>query len=58
MPHAGRLRACLREGSDAEAVAASIRDRAARIGLPLDAAELVPSDLEDIVVALLEQREP
>jgi len=58
MPHAGRLRARLREGSDAEAVAASIRDRATRIGLPLDAAELVPSDLEDIVVALLEQREP
>jgi hypothetical protein len=57
VPHAGRFRARLRAGSDADAIASSIRRAAAEGGVHLAAAEQVPSDLEDIVVAMLEQRE-
>ncbi|HLX27709.1 MAG TPA: ABC transporter ATP-binding protein [Casimicrobiaceae bacterium] len=57
LPHAGRLRATLREGSSADTVVASIRRMAMRESIGVATAESVPADLEDIVVAMLEQRD-
>jgi len=56
VPHAGRVRARLRPGTDVRAVARAIEAAAARSGLRLDAIEPAASDLEDVVVATLEQQ--
>jgi ABC-2 type transport system ATP-binding protein len=56
VPHAGRLRARLRAGLDAAATARRIVSEAARAGLVIEEAAPVTAELEDVVVALLEQQ--
>ena len=57
VPHAGRLRARLDPGRDAEAVARSVIAEAARSGIAIDAVAPAAPELEDVVVALLEAEE-
>ncbi|HEX9803737.1 MAG TPA: hypothetical protein VGB35_10785, partial [Gammaproteobacteria bacterium] len=54
IPHAGRLRIRLREGSDAAALMWRIRTLAAQEQLPLQALQPAAPELEDVFVALLE----
>ncbi|MGZ5032638.1 MAG: ABC transporter ATP-binding protein [Usitatibacter sp.] len=56
VPHAGSLRVRLRAGLDAAAVAQRIVAEAARDGLVIDDAAPVTAELEDVVVALLEEQ--
>lgn len=55
IPHAGYLRLRLQPGTDPAALAARLREEAARRGQRVDAAEPVPPDLEDVFVTLLEE---
>jgi ABC-2 type transport system ATP-binding protein len=56
VPHAGRLRARLRAGRDATAMARRIMAEAARSGIALDRVAPAAPELEDVIVALLEAR--
>jgi len=57
VPHAGRLRARLSPGRDAEAAARAIVAEAARCGVTLDRVAPATPELEDVVVSLLEEHE-
>jgi len=57
VPYAGRLRARLRTGSDAAAAAQRIVAQAAATGVPIDRVTSTDAELEDVIVALLEQSE-
>ncbi|MGZ5039513.1 MAG: ABC transporter ATP-binding protein [Usitatibacter sp.] len=56
VPHAGSLRVRLRAGLDAAAAARRIVAEAARAGLAIDDAAPAAAELEDVVVALLEEQ--
>ena len=56
VPHAGRLRVRLRAGRDAAATAQRIVAEAARAGVAIDDVAPAAAELEDVVVALLEQQ--
>ena len=56
VPHAGRLRVRLRPGRDATATAQRIVAEAARAGLAIEEATPAAAELEDVVVALLEEQ--
>jgi len=56
VPYAGRLRVRLRAGRDATATAQRIVAEAARAGVAIDDAVPAAAELEDVVVALLEQQ--
>lgn len=55
VPYAGRLRARLRPGSDAATTAQRILAEAARAGVAVDHVAPASAELEDVVVALLEE---
>ncbi|HXX83122.1 MAG TPA: ABC transporter ATP-binding protein [Casimicrobiaceae bacterium] len=55
VPYAGRLRARLRAGSDAAAAAQRIVAQAAAAGMPIDRVTPASAELEDVIVALLEE---
>ena len=56
VPHAGRLRVRLRQGCDANATVKRIVAESERADIAIDDAEPVTAELEDVVVALLEQQ--
>jgi ABC-2 type transport system ATP-binding protein len=56
VPHAGRLRVRLRPGRDAAATARRLVEESTRMGLGVDEAVPATPELEDVVVALLEQQ--
>jgi ABC-2 type transport system ATP-binding protein len=57
VPYAGRLRARLRPGSKGAATAERILREAARVGVPIDRVRPAGAELEDVIVALLEETE-
>jgi ABC-2 type transport system ATP-binding protein len=57
VPYAGRLRARLRPGSDGAATAERLLREATRIGVPIDRVRPAGVELEDVIVALLEETE-
>ncbi len=56
VPHAGRLRLRLRPGRDPAATAQRIMADSERAGLGIEDAALASAELEDVVVALLEEQ--
>ncbi len=58
VPYAGRLRLRLRAGRDAAATAQRVVAEAAGAGVAIDRAAPATAQFEDVIVALLESREP
>jgi ABC-2 type transport system ATP-binding protein len=57
VPYAGHLRARLKPGGDAAATAARILAEGARVGVQIDRVTPSAAQLEDVIVALLEETE-
>ncbi|HVO88578.1 MAG TPA: ABC transporter ATP-binding protein [Casimicrobiaceae bacterium] len=55
VPHAGRVRARLRQGVDVDATIRAVRERALGAKVAIDSIAPAPAVLEDVVVSLLQQ---